>query len=181
VGGPVPLGYLSVDKKLVIVPEEAETVRTIFKQYLEVGSIRALMEELDRRGILTKRQAGASGKTRGGIKFGVGSVAHLLRNRFYIGEVAYAGKIYDGEQDPIVDRDLFEAVQAKLTSTAADRKLRLKGFIFDPDRPNLRRSRQSHDSHPRQQERRAVQVLRFALPAAKERRRSRQRATGAVT
>ena len=27
VGGPVPLGYRSVDKKLVVVPEEAETVR----------------------------------------------------------------------------------------------------------------------------------------------------------
>jgi DNA invertase Pin-like site-specific DNA recombinase len=30
VGGPVPLGYRCVDKKLEIVPEEAEVVRTIF-------------------------------------------------------------------------------------------------------------------------------------------------------
>ena len=39
VGGSVPLGYASVDKKLVIVPEDAEKVRTIFRRYLEVGSI----------------------------------------------------------------------------------------------------------------------------------------------
>src|ERR1700720_3043057 len=39
VGGPVPLGYASVGKKLVIVPEEAETVRTMFRLYLECGSV----------------------------------------------------------------------------------------------------------------------------------------------
>jgi DNA invertase Pin-like site-specific DNA recombinase len=33
VGGPVPLGYRCLDKKLEIVPEEAETVRTIFSLY----------------------------------------------------------------------------------------------------------------------------------------------------
>jgi DNA invertase Pin-like site-specific DNA recombinase len=31
VGGPIPLGYRRVDKKLVIAPEEAETVRLIFR------------------------------------------------------------------------------------------------------------------------------------------------------
>jgi site-specific DNA recombinase len=30
VGGPVPLGYAAVDKKIVVVPAEAEAVRTIF-------------------------------------------------------------------------------------------------------------------------------------------------------
>jgi site-specific DNA recombinase len=41
VGGPVPLGYAAVDKKIVVVPAEAEAVRTIFARYLELGSIRA--------------------------------------------------------------------------------------------------------------------------------------------
>src|SRR5277367_6776504 len=35
VGGSVPLGYVSVDKRLVIVPDDAETVRLIFQRYLE--------------------------------------------------------------------------------------------------------------------------------------------------
>src|SRR5580658_9738164 len=38
-GGNVPLGYTNQDKKLVIVPAEAETVREIFLGYLELGSI----------------------------------------------------------------------------------------------------------------------------------------------
>src|SRR5256714_5282356 len=50
VGGPVPLGYRCIDKKLVVVPEEAEAVRTIFARFLELGSIGALIEDLDRRG-----------------------------------------------------------------------------------------------------------------------------------
>src|SRR6202051_3697028 len=54
VGGPVPLGYASVNKKIVIVPEEAETVRGIFRRYLELGAVRALAADLDRNGIQTK-------------------------------------------------------------------------------------------------------------------------------
>src|SRR6059058_3380343 len=53
-GGPVPLGYRCIDKKLVVVPEEAEAVRIIFTRYLALGSIAALIEDLDRLGIRTK-------------------------------------------------------------------------------------------------------------------------------
>jgi site-specific DNA recombinase len=142
VGGPVSLGYASINKKLVVVPEEAETVRLIFGRYLEVGSIRTLVQELDRRGIRTKRQVGGNGQSRGGIRFGVGPLAHLLRNRFYIGEVVYRGKVHPGEHEPIVGQAVFEAVQAKLAASATARQLRLKGSpailagrIFD-DRGN---------------------------------------------
>jgi len=142
VGGPVPLGYASISKKLVVVPEEAETVRLIFRRYLEVGSIRELVQDLDDRGIRTKRQVGGNGETRGGIRFGVGPLAHLLRNRFYIGEVVYRGKVHPGEHEPIVDRTVFEAVQTKLAASATARQLRLRGSpailtgrIFD-DRGN---------------------------------------------
>lgn len=38
-----------------------------------------------------------------------------MPNRFYIGEVAFKGEILKGEQLPILDRALFDAVQAKLT------------------------------------------------------------------
>ena len=41
VGGPVPLGYGAIDKKVIVVPAEAEIVRGIFTRYLELGSVRA--------------------------------------------------------------------------------------------------------------------------------------------
>jgi DNA invertase Pin-like site-specific DNA recombinase len=137
VGGPIPLGYASVDKKLVVIPEEAEAVRTIFRRYLELGSVGALVEDLDQRGIHTRRRGGPNGRV-GGIRFGVGSVAHLLKNRFYIGDVVYRGEIFRGEHEAIVDPELFAAVQAKLAANGVDRQLRLKaapailmGRIFD--------------------------------------------------
>jgi site-specific DNA recombinase len=94
VGGPVPLGYRCIDKKLEIVPVEAETVRTIFARYLELGSMGALLAELDRQGIRTKVNVRRDGGSSGGICFGVGSLAHLLKNRFYLGEVPYRGEVH---------------------------------------------------------------------------------------
>src|SRR5713101_4399313 len=102
VGGPVPLGYATVDKKLVVVPEEAETVRAIFVRYLELGSMGALMEDLDRRGIRTKARRRSVGGVIGGIRFGVGPLAYLLKNRFYIGEVVYRGEVHRGDHAPIL-------------------------------------------------------------------------------
>jgi site-specific DNA recombinase len=127
VGGPVPLGYRCIDKKLTIVPEEAETVRTIFRRYLELGSMAALVADLDRSGIRTKSNKQSGGRIRGGIRFGVGPLAHLLKNRFYIGEICYRGEVHAGEHEPILDRALFDAVQAKLAAQAVARKNRLRG------------------------------------------------------
>jgi site-specific DNA recombinase len=127
VGGPVPLGYAAVDKKILVVPAEAEAVRTIFARYLALGSIRALAEELDRQGIHSKRRRLSNGRSVGGKRFGVGALAHLLKNRFYIGEVVYRGEVHRGQHEPILESALFEAVQAKLAAQAAARRCRLRG------------------------------------------------------
>jgi len=69
-------------------------------------------------------------------------LAHVLRNRFYIGEVVFNGEVLAGEQPAIVDRTLFDGVQAKLTeqlnnhtTTRMKSDALLVGRIFD-DRGN---------------------------------------------
>jgi len=124
----VPLGYRCIDKKLVVVPEEAETVRTIFARYLELGSVRLLAEDLDRRGIRSKVRPLRNGGTTGGGRFGVGALAYLLKNRFYIGEVVYGGEIHGGDHASILDRELFDAVQEKFAAQAVERCSRLRGI-----------------------------------------------------
>ena len=134
VGGPVPLGYRTEAKKLVVVPKEAEAVRTIFRRYLALGSLGMLIDDLDRLGIKPRNS-----------KFGrfmMGPLAHIMKNRFYIGEVAYRGEVQEGEHAPIIDKELFLAVQAKLQDGAVDRRVRrsrspsfLSGLIYD-DRDN---------------------------------------------
>ena len=87
-------------------------------------------------------QRPSRGGRSGGIRFGVGPLAHLLKNRFYIGEVVYRGEVHRGEHEPILARDLFDAVQIRLAANAVARQVRLKGSaailtgrIFD-DRGN---------------------------------------------
>jgi site-specific DNA recombinase len=140
VGGPVPLGYAAVDKKILVVPAEAEAVRTIFARYLELGSVRALADDLDGRGIRSKRRRLSDGRIIGGSRFGAGALAHLLKNRFYMGEVIFRGAVHRGEHEPILDAALFAAVQVKLAAQAVARRCRLRGpsalltgRVFDAD------------------------------------------------
>jgi DNA invertase Pin-like site-specific DNA recombinase len=113
VGGMVPLGYNTKGRKISVDEPEAELVRTL-----------------------------RTGGTVGGIPFGRGMLAQVLRNRFYVGEVAFKGEVLAGEQPAILDRTLFDAVQAKLTeqlnnhtTTRATSDALLVGRIFD-DRGN---------------------------------------------
>ena len=56
-GGGVPLGYDTKDKKLVVNQTEAKTVRMIFARYLALKSFRKLIDELNDKGIVTKKRA----------------------------------------------------------------------------------------------------------------------------
>jgi site-specific DNA recombinase len=110
--------------------------------YLDLGSIGLLLADLRERGIVTKVRQLSDGRTVGGIPFTRGPLAYLLRNRFYIGEVVFRDQICPAEHPPILDRDLFEAVQLKLAAqhngyraAGAGREALLMGRIFD-DRGN---------------------------------------------
>ncbi len=138
-GGTIPLGYDVRDRKLVINDVEAATVRRIFERYAALGSVVASLAALDRDGIVTKLGHTAHGGTRGGVPFSRGSLAHLLGNRIYIGEVRHKLAHYPGEHSPIVTTDLWEQVASQLTGRQADRRsprnLRhnnlLGGVLFD--------------------------------------------------
>ncbi|MCI4678262.1 recombinase family protein [Rhodoblastus acidophilus] len=143
VGGPVPLGYRSIHKKLEVVEEEAGLVRKIFADYLELGSIAKLAAHLNAEGQRPKPRQLANGRTVQADCYRVGPLAHLLKNRFYIGEVVYQGEVNPGEHEPILDRDLFEAVQQRLKDQGVEQRTRrsrsphlLTGKLFD-DRGNL--------------------------------------------
>ena len=137
VGGMVPLGYRVENKKLVVVDAEAEQVRLIFRRYLELGSLGKLLIELRERKVVTKTIVRDGVVTRGGILFTRGSLAYLLRNRFYIGEIVFKGAIHKAEHPAILDREVFEAVQQKLTEQRVSTEKRgrsgalLMGKLFD--------------------------------------------------
>jgi site-specific DNA recombinase len=142
VGGMAPLGYDTKDRKISVNEAEADRVEIIFRSYLKLGSLNKVMAELRKTGVVTKVRTLKTGQTVGGIPFTRGPLAHLLRNRFYIGEVAFKGEVLAGEQRGIIDRGLFDAVQAKLNEQAnnlkavrAKSEALLAGRIYD-DRSN---------------------------------------------
>jgi site-specific DNA recombinase len=137
-GGSVPLGYDAKDKKLVVNKSEAETVRTIFRGYLELQSFSRLVADLDQRSIVTKRRNTKVAKYNGGIPFTYGPLAHFLKNRIYLGEVHHGGKWFQGEHDAIVDRAIFDRVQQLLATNSNGRKVKrsesgalLAGKLYD--------------------------------------------------
>src|SRR6188472_2565347 len=115
VGGMAALGYDTNERKITVNETEAARVRDIFRSYLKLGSLGLLMPELRTKAIVTKVRTLKTRETVGGNAFTRGPLAHLLRNRFYVGEVPFKGEVLAGEQPAIVDRNLFEAAQAKLT------------------------------------------------------------------
>jgi DNA invertase Pin-like site-specific DNA recombinase len=138
-GGNVPLGYDVEDRKLVVNEPEAETVRHIYRRYAELGSVRALKDELDRDGIVSKIRVDKFGRSTGGKQFARGALYLMLRNRIYRGEIVHKDKSYPGEHVGIVDQDLWDKVQKMLASnriertnggSARERSL-LSGLIFD--------------------------------------------------
>jgi site-specific DNA recombinase len=139
-GGPVPLGYQVIERKLVPVPEEAKRVRAIMRLYLEIRTAPALLERLRADGVVTKVQQRTSGPHRGGIPFRRGSLFHLLKNPVYRGKIVHRGTAHDGEHEPIIDEALWEAVQAQLKEKAPPRKrpqndrqkALLVGLLTDP-------------------------------------------------
>jgi DNA invertase Pin-like site-specific DNA recombinase len=122
VGGVVPLGYKVEERKLIVEPEEAATVRLIFELYLALGSLSALQRELRDRSIRTRRRTLSTGRTIGGVHLTNGPLAHLLRNRVYLGELNHRNRSYPGEHQAIVSQELFAEVQGRLDANRSERR-----------------------------------------------------------
>jgi DNA invertase Pin-like site-specific DNA recombinase len=138
-GGLVPLGYDVRDRELIINTDEAETVRTLFRLYGELGTVRQLKEAADRLGLAAKQRLQCSGRMTGGGSFSRGHLYRLLSNPLYVGEIAHKGAIYPGRHEAIIGRETFDAVQGQLSGNATDRRSAvntkapslLTGLIYD--------------------------------------------------
>jgi hypothetical protein len=105
-----PLGFDIVDGRLAPNSAEAERVRTIFRRYLELGSINAL----ERDGVRSKRWTNKAGVEVGGGLMTRGPLQYLLRNVAYRGVTRHKDKHYPDTHPAIVEEELWAAVQAKL-------------------------------------------------------------------
>lgn len=104
-----PLGYLDQGggKPKTICPVRGPLVKQAFELYASGSySLRALAEELHRRGLRTRR----------GKRVHVNSLSILLNNPFYTGRIRIRrnGQIFDGVHKPLITERLFHSVQERL-------------------------------------------------------------------
>ncbi|MEO5333252.1 MAG: recombinase family protein [Magnetococcus sp. YQC-5] len=105
-GGHIPLGYTVENRKLLVVPTEAENVRHIFQRFLEIGSATLLIKELDEAGI----------KTKNGSYIDKAYLYRMLANRLYLGEIVMGEESFPGEHAAIIDRDIWEQVHTSMAN-----------------------------------------------------------------
>ena len=123
-GGTPPLGY-DVDPArtaLIVNPEEAATVRLIFRRFAELGSALQVADELNRKGMRTKSWLTKKGTFREGKPWHKMHIYRTLHNRTYLGEVMHKDQTYPGEHERIVSKSAWDrahAVIADNTSTRA--------------------------------------------------------------
>jgi site-specific DNA recombinase len=145
-GGVVPLGYQVENRKLVVNPEEAKTVRWLFERYLQTKSVRALVDEAASHGHTGRTTVRKNGSTVTTRPFGRGNLYHLLSNVIYVGSIRHRDMIYDGEHDAIIDREMFDAAQQLLKAQTPNRKSSsnqmdghlLTGILYDQAGEKLR-------------------------------------------
>lgn len=92
------------EKRIVLDPDTAPVVRTIFEQYVAGDTIKDITDRLISQGVQTSK---------GGL-FNKNSLRKLLSNRRYLGIYIYKGKETPGAIPRIIDDDLFERAQARL-------------------------------------------------------------------
>ncbi|MGD0157882.1 MAG: recombinase family protein [Terracidiphilus sp.] len=113
-GGFVPLGYDLRDRRIYVNPKEAQTIRTIYSNYLRLGCVMALKDYLDRNKIFSKSRTNGNGATTGGTSFSRGALYKILRNHIYVGEIAHKGGVYRGQHEAIIAREQWNQVQKLL-------------------------------------------------------------------
>jgi len=138
-GGLPPLGYDVAERKLVVNEAEAETVRNVYRRYVELGSVRALKDELDQDGVVSKRRIDRFERQTGGKPLARGALYLMLQNRIYRGEIVHKDQSYPGEHAAIVDEELWDNAQVLLAANRVARKTGAKaaapsllaGLIYD--------------------------------------------------
>ncbi|MBX9792744.1 MAG: recombinase family protein [Burkholderiaceae bacterium] len=178
-GGFAPIGYLPHERSLAIDPIQAERVREIFRLYSDLGSVDRLHAELHQRGWRTP--ARVLPRPGGDRPFTRGHLYRILGNAVYIGQIVHKGAAYPGQHPAIVEPELWQAVQERLSlnlhghrcKTNAKEPSLLAGLVFDDQGTRLAPSHATKGSrryryYVRQVSGDEVKALRVPAPELEE-------------
>jgi hypothetical protein len=98
-----------------IVEDHAEIVRSLFRRYLEAGSVVRLKERLDAEDFELPVRIDGAGCSTGGGPLSRGHIYKILSNPIYLGRIAHKGQVHQGQHQPIVCQDLWDQVRQRLS------------------------------------------------------------------
>ena len=102
VGGTIPLGYRTVDKRLDPDPKTAPLIKQIFEMYAAGSTQKEIVDHLNAEGLRNRR----------GSPLTVNSIRAVLKNKKYIGIYHYDGKEYPDVNFPaLIDAETFDKVR----------------------------------------------------------------------
>ncbi len=142
-GGLAPVGYVpgvgENQRSLSIDEPRAELVRAMYRLYLELGCVSALVAEVARRGWVTPARVTRREGAAGGRPFSRGHLYRILSNPVYIGQIVHKDQVFAGQHPAIVERELWDAVQAQMRANQQGHRTRvnsaqpslLTGLVFD--------------------------------------------------
>ena len=107
-----PFGYRLEKGRLTVEPAEAETVRFIFRRYVQLRSTRLVAEELNRKGI----------RNGVGTEFSRQVVTRMIRNRVYRGNLVHDGIPLPGAHEAIVTEGLWANVRKTVEQVVRERR-----------------------------------------------------------
>jgi DNA invertase Pin-like site-specific DNA recombinase len=105
-------------RRLAVNEAEAEQVREIFALFVRHRSLIPALEEIQSRGWRLKSWTTGNGEHHTGQPFDRHSLARLLSNVLYLGQVSYQGKVYPGEQSAIVEAKVWKKANELLQKQA---------------------------------------------------------------
>ncbi|WP_345302387.1 recombinase family protein, partial [Lysobacter hankyongensis] len=127
--GICPLGYDVVDRRLVVNEEEAEQVRTIFRRFVELGSILKVVQEARARGWCNKTWTTKVGTVRPGKLHDKSSIHGMLHCRTYLGELKHRGEYVESTHPAIIDNALWDEAHALLQINGRVRSATSRGKV----------------------------------------------------
>ena len=119
IGSAAPYGYRKINPgpkvhTLEAIPSESETVKLIYKLYLDGMGTRSIADKLNRMGISPQKNS----------FWEAPSIKKILSNPVYCGKVGWKTRsngdtLYNGIHEPVISEEVFRSVQEKKSSCPA--------------------------------------------------------------
>jgi DNA invertase Pin-like site-specific DNA recombinase len=129
-GGPAPLGYDLIRRRLHVNEAEAEIVRHIFQRYIELENLTAVFEECRAAGMRGKQWRTRAGRVAGGGPMTKSLANHILGNPIYLGLIRHRTEAYQGLHAPIIEQETWDKVQGIRARQALKKAGRNKAHVL---------------------------------------------------